>query len=409
MAVKNEKHGKHKKHFKKIEKPKATKKKNKISKRKEEPSGIKKEGSGMAPKSNYKGILAFLAAIVGLILLIFLVVSFLNSHNEGKLPQQTDEGVLVASVNGEPIYSNEISERMRLYQSQYGPSFTEDVVINETIKEVLLLQEAENKGIEVSRGEVDSAVNDWLQQLRQSISDEDLEYLLAAENLTMDQYVSELRESVKVRILITSLLDEVVLSEIDDAYDSGNITEDELRSEYERNEDIYNKVKVRHILICHEDSRDCDVDRSREEARDLSDEIWTRIVEGESFANLAEEYSACPSSSDGGELGWFVRGQMVKNFSDASFELNKNQFTRPVPTEFGYHIIKLLDEKNTFEELKDDVRLQMDSRQQGELDQQKRFEQEEAVASYVDSLWEEAEIIFHRKQLKEGLDLENKE
>jgi peptidyl-prolyl cis-trans isomerase C len=60
---------------------------------------------------------------------------------------------------------------------------------------------------------------------------------------------------------------------------------------------------------------------------------------GEKFADLAQQYSKCPSKANGGDLGMFGRGQMVKPFEDAAFELVPGAFSSPVQTQFGYHVI----------------------------------------------------------------------
>jgi len=62
-----------------------------------------------------------------------------------------------------------------------------------------------------------------------------------------------------------------------------------------------------------------------------------------SFEELAKEKSLCPSARKGGSLGWFGRGQMVKEFENAAFSGKKGQIVGPVKTQFGYHIIKIND------------------------------------------------------------------
>ena len=66
-------------------------------------------------------------------------------------------------------------------------------------------------------------------------------------------------------------------------------------------------------------------------------------IGSKSFAKMAEEKSMCPSGKRGGDLGWFGRGRMVRGFETAAFSLKKGEMSGPVRTEFGWHIIKLLD------------------------------------------------------------------
>lgn len=87
-----------------------------------------------------------------------------------------------------------------------------------------------------------------------------------------------------------------------------------------------NKVRVSHIVV-----------KKHSEAL----QILSRIREGERFGNLAEECSDCPSSKRKGDLGWFPRGKMHKEFEDAAFALNIGAMTNePVRSPAGYHIIK---------------------------------------------------------------------
>ena len=89
-----------------------------------------------------------------------------------------------------------------------------------------------------------------------------------------------------------------------------------------------NKVHCAHILV---------------EKLSLAQEIKTKIANGESFANLAKQYSIDSLKKRGGDLGFFGRGMMVQEFEKAAFALEKGQVSDIVKTQFGYHIIKRLD------------------------------------------------------------------
>jgi parvulin-like peptidyl-prolyl isomerase len=71
--------------------------------------------------------------------------------------------------------------------------------------------------------------------------------------------------------------------------------------------------------------------------------VLERLSKGEKFANIAREASICPSKKNGGDLGTFGRGKMVKEFETAAFALDKGQISSIVKTKFGYHIIKRLE------------------------------------------------------------------
>ena len=88
------------------------------------------------------------------------------------------------------------------------------------------------------------------------------------------------------------------------------------------------KVSAAHILV-------------KEESR--ARELLTMVKAGEDFAKLARTHSECPSGKNGGNLGWFSRGQMVKEFEDAAFAGQKGETVGPVKTQFGWHLIKVLD------------------------------------------------------------------
>ncbi|MGM5482445.1 MAG: peptidylprolyl isomerase [Nanobdellota archaeon] len=406
---KNTTHGKHEKNYSTIKKSSGSAKKSTKKKSSTEKSTGKKKTQAHATKpeqskNSYKGTLILLGVIVGAIILLLVIGNlFKTSPNP---PAQTEDGVLVASVNDENIYSDEIEKRLGYYQAQYGPSFTEDMVINQTINEVLLLQEAKKDNIKANQGEIDKAVNDWLSQLREQVSDEQLDALLQKNNLTMEEYVDDLRDSIRRQIIMQKVLNETVISKLDTGTNITNVTEEDARKDYEENPDKYNQVKVSHILICYNGSTQCESNRSKKEAKQLAEEVYNKVLEEpENFAELAKEYSSCPSASKGGELNAFTKeSSMAEKFKEAAFNLKVNQFTEPVKTEFGYHIIKLLEKKDSFDELKNNILMQLQFQNQAQEQSQKQMKQQQAVQEYLNKLRDEAEIVYHRKKLTEGIE-----
>jgi parvulin-like peptidyl-prolyl isomerase len=85
-----------------------------------------------------------------------------------------------------------------------------------------------------------------------------------------------------------------------------------------------------------------------EQAKALAEELRQRLLKGEDFAKLAAEYSDDPGSGpNGGDLGWFGKGRMVKPFEDAAFSLPLNQVSEPIKSDFGYHLIEVLEKDMT--------------------------------------------------------------
>ncbi|MEI6796928.1 MAG: peptidylprolyl isomerase [Methanomassiliicoccales archaeon] len=93
---------------------------------------------------------------------------------------------------------------------------------------------------------------------------------------------------------------------------------------------MVSKVRCSHILV-----------KTDAEARD----ILLQLKSGKSFEELAKKYSTCPSKAKGGDLGEFGKGQMVKEFEVAAFNGKKGDVVGPVKTQFGYHIIKIVDQQ----------------------------------------------------------------
>ena len=104
------------------------------------------------------------------------------------------------------------------------------------------------------------------------------------------------------------------------------------------------QIRAAHILIMYKGSRraPANITRTKEEARAEAERLLEKIRSGADFAELARLYSDGPSKTRGGDLGYFGRGQMVKEFEDAAFKLKKGEVSDVVETPFGFHIIKRL-------------------------------------------------------------------
>ena len=88
------------------------------------------------------------------------------------------------------------------------------------------------------------------------------------------------------------------------------------------------KIRASHILVS-----------SKEQA----DQICEELDDGYNFEAIAKQKSKCPSGQKGGDLGFFSRGQMVREFENAAFSLKPGEVSKPVKTQFGWHIIKRVE------------------------------------------------------------------
>lgn len=129
------------------------------------------------------------------------------------------------------------------------------------------------------------------------------------------------------------------------------VTEDDIREYYER---LQEEIHARHILV---------------KEKETAEEIIERYNNGEEFAALAEEYGTDGTAKNGGTLGYFTAGKMVKPFEDAVYALEVGEISEPVQTDFGWHVIFVEDRRENetdigeFDEVKDYLRDQLLSRQ----------------------------------------------
>ncbi len=118
------------------------------------------------------------------------------------------------------------------------------------------------------------------------------------------------------------------------------------------------EVKASHLLLCHQETPDCDNELSREQAYEKIKEIGEE-ASPENFSSLVEEYSTEPGAAQReGSLGWFGRGEMVEPFEEAAFEQEVGTISYVVETQFGFHLIHKVDERQSWEYQIQDILIQ---------------------------------------------------
>ena len=178
------------------------------------------------------------------------------------------------------------------------------------------------------------------------------QFVINAASVSNQDVIDSYRERfLNYKIEILHITDKVITEDIESP-------EEELIKIYNKNIDKYEEPEMRSmkyikwpIIAEYNDSLRVSLEAAG---------LMARIELGESFADLANSYtedpgnSANPDSLNGGRLGWFNKGQMVKEFEDAAFNGSKGEVVGPILTQFGYHIIKIND-KRTTEEGKEQV------------------------------------------------------
>lgn len=199
-------------------------------------------------------------------------------------------------------------------------------ILEKLIDRELLYQASEKEGIKVE----DAKLEEQITQIKKQFPDEKtMEKSLADKGITLAEIRSQVKKSMAVEGLIKTKFEKDVT--VDDA------KADEF---YKQNIEKFKKpesVKASHILAkCDKaDAAGC------KKAEDKIKDLRKKIAAGGDFAALAKANSDCPSKEQGGDLGEFGRGQMVKPFEDAAFAMKQGDLSQPVKTDFGWHLIKV--------------------------------------------------------------------
>ncbi|MDD5646956.1 MAG: peptidylprolyl isomerase [Candidatus Bipolaricaulis sp.] len=269
-----------------------------------------------------------------------------------------------ASVGGEKISLETYRDRVNQLVTQYQNLYTQtgqdpsgifsgaagsmlqlrlySGAMSDLVRQAIYVQEAKSRGIRASRDAVDASVAEQYAQLLTSynLTEEQLVTYLTQTGDTLESFKERMRATIETQYVVDAV----------DAQVAGAIqpTEEQLGTYYEKNIAQYDQpeqVRAAHILV---------------ETLEEAESVRVKLAAGGDFAALAKEYSLdAGTRENGGDLGLFGRGQMVKEFEEAAFSLAVGETSSPVKTSYGYHVLRVSEHSAArtpgLEEIRDQV------------------------------------------------------
>jgi peptidyl-prolyl cis-trans isomerase C len=202
-------------------------------------------------------------------------------------------------------------------------------VVDQFVMRVLLLEEADRRGIEVTPEDEAEAFARIAERLPEGQT---------PEQVMQDSPLGpeRMREEVLTGIRINKLLAQVLPEE--SAVDPAEL--DAFKTANAEQLAVPESARARHILIT---TAADDTPEQKAAKKQEAEALRKQLADGADFAALAQEHSDCPSAERGGDLGTFRRGRMVKPFEDAVFDQDVGEIGPVIETQFGYHIIEVLE------------------------------------------------------------------
>jgi parvulin-like peptidyl-prolyl isomerase len=264
------------------------------------------------------------------------------------------EGQKISQKEFAKLYENLVAQYQRVY-AQYGQDFSkllqgpagierrlqlQSRVIDDLLRKRLIAQEIERRRIVISPTDIDDRTEIEFERIlkQNNLTEEQAAQILQRQGRTLESFKRELRQAVELH-LQTERLRDLVVGPIEPTEQELSAYLEEHREDYDTPEEVH----ARHILIrVPEGASEAEIAQAKKQIEDIKKELEN----GADFAELAKKYSQDPGSApNGGDLGFFRRGQMVKEFEDAAFSLEPGQISDPVRTQFGFHLIKVEEKK----------------------------------------------------------------
>lgn len=287
------------------------------------------------------------------VIIVTILLALLGTAAAVALTQGMQRGTSVAAtINGEVIYASDLAREVGAIARQYGIDLNSEqgrtqrseisrIVLDQLIEQRLILQEARKRGARATDAQVDEALAEIQADFP---SEAEFQFALDRRGLTLN----DLRDRLRTNVTVQNLQGRV---------SKATVTEAEIQKFYEDNRKDFDQpeqVHVRHILVGTE-----------AEARF----VLARLNRGEKFQDLAKTLSKDPGSREqSGDLGFIGRGQLVPEFERVAFSLQPGQVSDVVKTQFGYHIIQMVERKTAqpsrLEQVREQIRRQLLSKKQ---------------------------------------------
>lgn len=315
-------------------------------------------------------------AVLGAVFLPFIALGA-----ESAVPQKA------ADINGKAIPYKDYELQLEMFKQQVmrgQPGQLPDElkqrlknqVITKMVANELLFQQAAKQGIKIEANAIDAEI----QKIKSRFKDE-AQFLERLKGAGLDE--KKLRSQIRQQATINKLIEKEIVPKV-------KINDDDTKKYYDANPDKFRqkeKVRAQHILMKVE--KDASEDKKVEARKKLQD-LQKRILAGEEFSALAKAHSQGPSNVKGGDLGYFTKGRMVKPFEEVAFKLATNEVSDIVETQFGYHLIKVIDHQEASNPPYENVKPKIKSFLFNEQVQKK-------MEPYVNSLREKAKIEIYVK------------
>ncbi len=267
-------------------------------------------------------------------------VAFAGGNVENRSQSAAQRAPVAARVNGVEItveeYEQMLASNIERYEAEAQAPFPEDQrsmlerrVLDGLITRATLEAETQRLGITVASDEIEAV----LEQFRGQFPDRDtFMSVLQQQGYTEERFEAELQR----QMAIEQLFEQEVFAGI-------TVEENELQEFYDENTMYFEQpeqVSARHIILTTQGAEN---DTARNAIRQELEGLRRRIVGGEDFADVAQQYSQDGSASSGGSLGTFGRGQMVPAFEEVAFSLPVGELSQIVETQFGYHLVEVTE------------------------------------------------------------------
>ncbi len=257
----------------------------------------------------------------------------------GGAPVALDPGEILISVNGSALTRGEAVRQVQLRLGGPPPpdmpaERVEKIqrqvlskVIDEFVKRELLLREADRLDIKAPEEDVEKTLSGIRQRTPEG---REPKGILTEGPAGKDSLRNEVITAIRVEKLLATVLPP-----------AAEPTEAEIAAFVAENREkltMPERVQARHILLKVEAGA---TDEQKAAVRVQADAVRQKLLDGADFAALAQEVSACPSASRGGDLGVFPRGKMAKPFEEAAFNQAEGEIGPVVETPFGFHVIRV--------------------------------------------------------------------